>query len=52
MIDCVDPTKRSRRNDAITEQGEARLKRIKGSMLPYLDSIAEAIARLKTELYG
>ena len=29
-----------------------RLKRIKGLMLPYLDSIAGALERLKTELYG
>jgi DNA-binding PadR family transcriptional regulator len=46
------PTKRSRRVYAITQQGEERLKRIKGSMLPYLDSIADAIERLKAELYG
>jgi PadR family transcriptional regulator, regulatory protein PadR len=46
------PTKRSRRIYAITEQGEERLERIKGLMLPYLDSIAGAIAQLKTELYG
>ncbi len=45
------PTKRSRRVYAITEQGEQRLKRIKGLMLPYLDSIAGAIERLKRELY-
>lgn len=45
-------TKRSRRVYAITEQGGERLRRIKGSMLPYLDSIAGAIERLKTELYG
>ncbi len=52
MIDRVDATERSRRIYAVTEQGEERLKRIKGSMLPYLDSIAEALARFKTELYG
>jgi PadR family transcriptional regulator, regulatory protein PadR len=46
------PTKRSRRIYAITRQGEERLERIKGLMLPYLDSIASAIAELKTELYG
>ena len=46
------PTKRSRRVYAITEQGEERLKRIKGLMLPYLDSIGGAIERLKSELYG
>lgn len=45
------PTKRSRRVYAITEQGVERLKRIKHMMLPYLDSIAGAIGRLKTELY-
>jgi PadR family transcriptional regulator PadR len=45
------PTKRSRRVYAITEQGAERLKRIKHMMLPYLDSIAGAIGRLKTELY-
>jgi PadR family transcriptional regulator, regulatory protein PadR len=46
------PTKRSRRIYAITEQGAERLERIKGLMLPFLDSIAGAIERLKTELYG
>lgn len=46
------PTKRSRRIYAITQQGEERLKRIKSSMLPYLESIAGAIERLKAELYG
>jgi PadR family transcriptional regulator, regulatory protein PadR len=45
------PTKRSRRIYAITRQGEERLKRIKSLMLPYLDSIASAIVRLKDELY-
>lgn len=45
------PTKRARRIYAITDQGAERLKRIKGLMLPYLDSIAGAIERLKTELY-
>jgi PadR family transcriptional regulator PadR len=45
------PAKRSRRVYAITRQGEERLKRIKGGMLPYLDSIAGAIVRLRTELY-
>lgn len=45
------PTRRSRRVYAITEQGEERLKRIKSSMLPYLDSIAGAIERLRNELY-
>jgi PadR family transcriptional regulator PadR len=45
------PTKRSRRIYAITDAGRERLKRIKGLMLPYLDSIAGAIERLKSELY-
>jgi len=45
-------TKRSRRVYAITAQGKERLNRIKGAMLPYLDSIAAAVERLKGELYG
>ncbi len=45
------PAKRSRRVYAITQQGEERLKRIRDAMLPYLDSIAGAITRLRTELY-
>jgi DNA-binding PadR family transcriptional regulator len=45
------PTKRSRRVYAITEDGEDRLRRIKTSMLPYLDSIERAVKRLKDELY-
>lgn len=45
------PTKRSRRVYAITEDGEDRLRRIKASMLPYLDSIERAVKRLKDELY-
>ena len=45
------PTKRSRRVYAITAQGEERLSRIKGSMLPYLESIERAVVRLKFELY-
>jgi PadR family transcriptional regulator PadR len=45
------PTKRSRRVYAITPQGAERLKRIKSSMLPYLDSISGAVERLKGELY-
>ncbi len=52
MIHRYEPTEGSRRIDAIEEQGEERLKRIKGSMLPSLDSIAMAIAPFKTELYG
>jgi DNA-binding PadR family transcriptional regulator len=46
-----NPSKRSRRVYAITEQGEERLRRIKGSMLPYLDSIGAAVERLRAELY-
>ena len=46
------PTKRSRRVYAITPQGEERLKRIKGLVWPYLDSISGAIMRLRDELYG
>lgn len=46
------PTKRSRRVYVITEPGRERLKRIKGLMLPYLDSIAGAIERLKAALYA
>ena len=45
------PTKRSRRVYAITAAGEERLHRIKGSMLPYLESIERAVGRLKLELY-
>ena len=46
------PTKRSRRVYVITPEGEERLIRIKSLMLPYLDSVAGAIDRLKSELYG
>jgi PadR family transcriptional regulator PadR len=45
------PTKRSRSVYAITPAGEERLRRIKLSMLPYLDSIERAVKRLKDELY-
>ncbi len=45
------PTKRSRRIYSITSAGAERLKRIKGSMLPYLESIERAVTRLKDELY-
>jgi PadR family transcriptional regulator len=45
------PTKRSRRVYHITAEGEARLERIKDSMLPYLDAISEAVEDLKRELY-
>ncbi|MGB6519134.1 MAG: helix-turn-helix transcriptional regulator [Candidatus Cybelea sp.] len=44
--------KRSRRVYAITAEGKERLERIKRLMLPYLNSIAGAIERLKSELYG
>ena len=45
------PTKRSRRVYSITEQGDERLRRIKVSMLPYLESVERAVGRLKNELY-
>ncbi len=45
------PTKRSRRVYSITPQGLDRLMRIKGSMLPYLESIERAVIKLKSELY-
>ncbi len=46
------PTKRSRRIYAITPAGEERLAKIKGAMLPYLDSIERAVVRLKQRLYA
>lgn len=46
------PTKRSRRIYRITDEGVVRLARIKDSMLPYLDAIAEAVFELKKELYS
>jgi len=45
------PTKRSRRYYRITDDGRARLDRIKTGMLPYLDMLAGSIARLRSELY-
>lgn len=45
------PTKRSRCVYTLTPQGAARLVRIKDAMLPYLESIERAVARLKHELY-
>ena len=45
------PTKRSRRIYHITAEGEARLHRIKGAMLPYLDAIMGAVEDLRRELY-
>ncbi len=45
------PTKRSRRIYHITPEGEARLDRIKGAMVPYLDAIMEAVDDLRRELY-
>lgn len=47
-----DPVKRSRRLYRITAEGEARLERIKGGMLPYLDAMAEAVEDLRREIYG
>ena len=46
------PSKRSRRNYRITPQGRQRLDRIKTGMLPYLDTLAGSIARLRSELYN
>lgn len=46
------PTKRTRRIYRITDEGVVRLTRIKDSMLPYLDAIAEAVCELKKELYS
>ncbi len=45
------PTKRSRRFYRITDSGRERLERIKTGMLPYLDTLAGSIARLRRELY-
>jgi len=46
------PTKRSRRFYRITEEGRKRLDRIKDGMLPYLETLAGSIARLRRELYN
>ncbi|HTV73195.1 MAG TPA: helix-turn-helix transcriptional regulator [Candidatus Acidoferrales bacterium] len=46
------PTKRSRRYYRITNDGRTRLERIKDGMLPYLDTLAGSIARLRSELYS
>jgi PadR family transcriptional regulator PadR len=46
------PTKRSRRMYAITAAGRDRLERIKANMLPYLETLAASIDRLRSELYG
>jgi PadR family transcriptional regulator PadR len=46
------PTKRSRRIYRITDDGRRRLERIKAGMLPYLDTLAGSIARLRSELYN
>ena len=45
------PSKRSRRFYRITPAGRERLARIKAGMLPYLDSLANSIERLRSELY-
>ena len=45
------PTKRSRRYYRITDDGRRRLERIKSGMLPYLDTLAGSIDRLRRELY-
>ncbi len=46
------PTKRTRRIYTITPAGRERLARIKHNMLPYLDNLAAAVERLRSELYG
>ncbi len=46
------PTKRSRRVYRVTPAGHARLEKIKGAMVPYLDILSGAIERLRRELYG
>src|SRR6185312_7339154 len=46
------PTKRSRRYYRITPDGLRRLDRIKTGMLPYLETIAASVARLRCELYA
>jgi len=46
------PTKRSRRTYRITADGQRRLDRIKTAMLPYLETLAGSIARLRGELYN
>ena len=45
------PTRRSRRIYHITGEGEMRLDRIKGAMLPYLEALMGAVNALKRELY-
>ncbi|HTX58550.1 MAG TPA: helix-turn-helix transcriptional regulator [Verrucomicrobiae bacterium] len=45
------PTKRSRRFYRITPEGRERLERIKSGMLPYLDTLAGSVKRLRRELY-
>lgn len=45
------PDKRARRIYEITEEGEARLARIKDAMLPYLNAISKAIDDLRGELF-
>ena len=45
------PTKRSRRFYRVTPEGRTRLDRIKTGMLPYLETLAGSIDRLRRELY-
>ncbi|MEO6913402.1 MAG: PadR family transcriptional regulator [Candidatus Baltobacteraceae bacterium] len=45
------PSKRSRRSYTITATGRERLARIKTNMLPYLDTLAVSVQRLRSELY-
>jgi len=35
----------------ITADGEERLDRIKGAMIPYLDALGRAVDELRTALY-
>lgn len=46
------PTKRSRRIYSITVEGIERLERIKTAMRPYLQSIENAVGKLKSQLYA
>lgn len=46
------PSKRSRRFYRLTLEGNARMNRIKGDMLPYLDTLAKSVEGLKRELYA
>ena len=45
------PSKRLRRVYHITADGEERLDRIKGAMIPYLDALGRAVDELRVALY-